>query len=251
LAEQIDHPHTSTLAAFFASTFHQLARQWPQCQMQAERALSLAGRGQFPFWQAGCTMLRGSALVHQGRVQEGIAILREGLAAWEATGTQLALPYFRAHLGEAFLIAGSREKGVEALEKSFSHPQEVWWLPEQYRLRAELLPGTRDAAAEAEALLRSALEIAARQKSGALELRAAVSLARLLRRQRRAGEGRDLLARCYARFTEGYDNADLVEAKELLVALNRDGRTVARFVSLPAVHQASLIEPVSRSSTPA
>ena len=106
LAEALNHPHTSTLAAFFASTFHQLARRWPQCQAEAERALGLAGRGQFPFWQAGCTMLRGSALAQQGRVGEGIAVLQEGLARWEATGSQLALPYFRARLAEAFLIAG-------------------------------------------------------------------------------------------------------------------------------------------------
>lgn len=220
LAETLNHPHTSTLAAFFASTFHQLMRQWPQCQAEAERALGLAGRGQFPFWQAGCTMLRGSALAQQGRVAEGIAVLQEGLAAWEATGTQLALPYFRARLAEAFLIAGSREKGLEALNQSFLHPEEVWWHPEQYRLRAELLllePGT-----EAEAIFWEALEVARSQKSKSLELRAAISLARLLQAQGRAAEGRDLLARCYAGFREGFGTADLQGARALLVALETD-----------------------------
>jgi predicted ATPase len=219
LAEELGHPHTSTLAAFFASTFHQLVRQWPQCQMQAERALSLAGRGRFPFWQAGCTMLRGSALVHQGRVEEGITVLEEGLAAWEATGTRLALPYFRAHLAEAFLLSGNREQGLETLEKSFLHPEEVWWLPEQNRLRAELLLREPSAAAEAEVVLRTALETARNQKSKSLELRVAVSLARLLQKQGRSGQGRDLLARCYGWFTEGFDTADLREAKELLETL--------------------------------
>jgi predicted ATPase len=222
LAEALNHPHTSTLAAFFASTFHQLMRQWPQCQAEAERALGLAGRGQFPFWQAGCTMLRGSALAQQGRVDEGIAVLQEGLARWEATGTQLALPYFRARLAEAFLIAGSREEGLEAVEQSFSHTQEVWCLAEQYRLRAELLllaPGTE---AEAEAILRKALEVARSQKSKSLELRVAVSLAGLLQKQGRAAEGRRLLAECYAWFSEGFDTTDLQQARELLEALERE-----------------------------
>jgi predicted ATPase len=218
LAEALSHPHTSTLAAFFASTFHQLMRQWPQCQAEAERALGLAGRGQFPFWQAGCTMLRGSALAQQGHVDEGIAVLRQGLAGWEATGTQLALPYFRARLAEAFLAAGRREEGLEALGQSFSHREEVWWLAEQFRLRAELLltPGTE---VEAEAALRKAVELACRQKSKSLELRATASLARLLRQQGRAAEGRDLLAKCCAWFTEGFDTPDLQEAKGLLEEL--------------------------------
>jgi predicted ATPase len=233
LAEELGHPHTSTLAAFFASTFHQLARQWPQCQMQAERALSLAGRGQFPFWQAGCTMLRGSALVHQGRVEEGITVLEEGLAAWEATGTQLALPYFRARLAEAFLISGNREQGLETLGKSFAHPEEVWWLPEQNRLHAELLLREPSAATEAETMLRTALEMACTQKSRSLELRVTVSLARLLRQQGRAPEGRALLANCHGWFTEGFDTADLREAKELLDALERD----AAGASTEGVHQ--------------
>jgi predicted ATPase len=219
LAEALSHPHTSTLAAFFASTFHQLMRQWPQCQAEAERALGLAGRGQFRFWQAGCTMLRGSALAQQGRVDEGIAVLQEGLAGWEATGTQLALPYFRARLAEACLIAREREEGLEALNQSFFHTEEVWWYAEQYRLRAELFLLAPGHDAEAEALLRQALEVARSQKSKSLELRAAMSLARLLRQQGRAAEGRDLLAECYAWFTEGLDTPDLQEARELLEEL--------------------------------
>jgi predicted ATPase len=246
LAEELGHPHTSTLAAFFASTFHQLARQWPQCQMQAERALKLAGRGQFPFWQAGCTMLRGSALVHQGRVEEGITVLKEGLAAWEATGTQLALPYFRARLAEAFLISGRREQGLETLEKSFLHPQEVWWLPEQNRLRAELLLRKPSAAAEAETVLRAALEMAGTQKSRSLELRATMSLARLLRQQGRVTEGRDLLVKCYGWFTEGFDTADLREAKELLDAMENDveGASTERVDQHRRAGEASLGRPL-------
>lgn len=194
LAAALDHPYTHTLAAFFAGTFHQLMGQWPQCQAQAERALELAGQEHFTCWQAGCTILRGSALVQQGHVEEGIAVLRQGLAGWEAVGAQLALPYFRARLAEAYLIAGRREEGLKALDESLSHPEEVWWLPEQHRLRGELLLLGPGAEAEAEAALRQSLEVARRQRSRSLELRAASSLARLLQGQGRAAEDRDLLS---------------------------------------------------------
>jgi predicted ATPase len=161
-------------------------------------------------------MHRGSALAHQGRVEEGIAVLRQGLDAWQATGTQLALPYSHARLAEAYLFAGRREEGLQALDESFCSVEEVWWAAEQYRLRAELLllaPGNET---EAEVTLSQALDLARSQKSKSLELRTAMSLARLLREQGRAAEGKDLLAECYAWFTEGFETPDLVEARELL-----------------------------------
>ncbi len=86
-------------------------------------------------------------------------------------------------------------------------------------MRAELLLLAPGSEAEAEASLRQALDLARSQKSKSLELRAAMSLARLLRKQGRAAEGRDLLAECYAWFTEGFDTPDLQEARELLEEL--------------------------------
>ncbi len=219
LAEELNHPYTSTQAALLASTVLQFLRRWPQCQSQAERALELSDQGHFRFLQAGCTMHRGSALAHQGRVEEGIAVLRQGLAAWEATGTQLALPYSHARLAEAYLLAGRREEGLRALDESFRSVEEVWWLAEQYRVRAELLLLAPGFETEAEATLQQALDVARSQQSRSLELRAAVSLARLLRTQGRAAEGRELLAECYAWFTEGFDTPDLQEARELLEEL--------------------------------
>jgi predicted ATPase len=219
LAEELKHPYTSTQAALLASCFYQFLRQWPQCRAQAERALELSDQGHFRFLQAGCTMHRGSALAHQGRVEEGIAVLRHGLAAWDATGTQLALPYSHARLAEAYLLAGRREEGLRALDESFCSVDEVWWLAEQYRVRAELLLLAPGFETEAEAALRQALDVARSQKSRSLELRAAVSLARLLKKQRRAVEGRALLAKCYGWFSEGFDTADLQEARDLLDVL--------------------------------
>ncbi|NIO68752.1 MAG: hypothetical protein GTN71_06850, partial [Anaerolineae bacterium] len=155
----------------------------------------------------------------QGHVEEGIVQISQGLAGFGATGTQLSLPKYRTRLAEVYLLAGRQEDGLKALEESLSHTEQVWWLPEQYRVRAELLLLAPGSEAEAEASLRQALDLARSQKSKSLELRAAMSLARLLRKQGRAAEGRDLLAECYAWFTEGFDTPDLQEARELLEEL--------------------------------
>lgn len=222
LAEELDHPYTKAQAAILASTFYQLMRQWPQCQMQVERALALAERGHFRFLLAGGTMCHGSVLVQQGDVEKGIAVLRQGLEAWEATGTQLALPYSHARLAEAYLLAGRQASGLQALDEPSSCVEEVWWLAEQRRLRAELLLLSPGNEAKAEAALWQAVEVAREQQSRSLELRGAASLARLMRQQGRAHEGRDVLARCYAWFTEGFDTLDLQEARQLLDELGWD-----------------------------
>jgi predicted ATPase len=99
-----------------------------------------------------------------------------------------------------------------------------WWEAELYRLRGELLlqhavaqPG------EAETCFRQALDIARRQQAKSLELRAAMSLCRLWQRQGKRDAARQLLAEVYGWFTEGFDTADLQEAKALLEELPGEG----------------------------
>jgi tetratricopeptide (TPR) repeat protein len=216
LAEEIDHPYTRTLAVLLSADFYHFLSDWSRCQAQAERGLGLANKWHFPFSQAGCTMHLGVALAQQGDLERGIDILRQGLDAWKATGNRMALAYWDARLAETYLLAGKREEGLAALDESFRHQEEIWFQPEQYRIGAELLllrPGHH---VEAEASLRKSLHLARSREARSLELRAAMSLARLLRQQGRAAEGRDLLAECYAWFTEGFDTPDLREARELL-----------------------------------
>jgi hypothetical protein len=109
------------------------------------------------------------------------------------------------------LIVGRRTEGyvVDDLYRG----KESWWLPEQHRLRAELLLLEPGAEVEAEDTLKQALALALSQKSLSLALRVATSLARLLKRQGRTNEGQELLARCYEGFGEGLNTPDLVEAR--------------------------------------
>jgi predicted ATPase len=125
-------------------------------------------------------------------------------------------------LAQLYLLAGKREEGFAALDESLRYEEEVYWLPEQSRIRAELLllaPGNED---EAESLLYQSLDLARSEGARSLELRAAMSLARLWRQQGRGAEGKDLLAQCYAWFTEGFDTPDLQDARELLDQLTKD-----------------------------
>ncbi len=216
LARELNHPYSLGFAASFAAMLLHRMRQVAECEKQAAMALELGEQGPFPLWQAMGGMAHGWAIAHQGRTEEGINEIKKGLAVWEGTGAQLALPYLHTLVAEAYLAAGKREEGLKALEASFDGPEEVWWLPEQHRVYAELLRLAPGAEVEAEASLRKALDSARKWKMRYFELRAAMSLARLLRKQGRAAEGRDLLAECYAWFTEGLDTPDLQEARELL-----------------------------------
>jgi hypothetical protein len=124
--------------------------------------------------------------------------------------------YGRASLAEAHLLARRHQEGLRAAEESLYPSEETWWLPEQYRLRAELLLGKAGAEAEAETLLYQAADLAASQKARSLELRALTSLVRLQRQKGRQAAGTDRLAHCYASFTEGFDLPDLRDAQALL-----------------------------------
>jgi predicted ATPase len=118
---------------------------------------------------------------------------------------------------------GHPEEGLQALAEAHTlveQHEERWWEAEVCRLWGVLLlrqPGTPQA--EAETWLQRVLDVARRQEAKALELRAAMSLARLWQQQGKQAEARDLLAPIYGWFTEGFDTADLQEAKALLEAL--------------------------------
>jgi len=151
-------------------------------------------------------------------VTEGTSLLRSGSTAYRATGAQGNMPYQIALLAGACEIAGQIEEGLTLLDDALQIVErtgERWFAGELNRLQGQLLlrQGHSEAAEE---LYRKALSIAQEQEAKLWELRAAVSLARLRRDQGRHTEARDLLAPVYRWFTEGFDTADLKEAKALL-----------------------------------
>ena len=160
----------------------------------------------------------------QGQGEEGMAQVRQGIAAWRATGAALFVPYFCTLLADVSAHLGHTEDGLQALAEAHTlieQHEERWWEAEVCRLRGVLLlRQTGTPQAEAEAWLQRALDVARRQEAKSLELRAAMSLSRLWQQQGKRHEARELLAPVYGWFTEGFDTADLQEVKALLEELS-------------------------------
>ena len=129
-----------------------------------------------------------------------------------------------AVLAEVYDRLGYPEDGLQALNEAHTlveQHEERWWEAEVYRLQGVLLlQQTLTHQEEAEACFQHALTVARRQQAKSLELRAAMSLARLWQQQGKRAEARALLAPIYGWFTEGFDTADLQEARALLAALS-------------------------------
>jgi predicted ATPase len=240
LAREVAHPFSLAFALDHAAWLHQYRREAAEAGEVAEEDARFSGEQGFPFFLAQGTILRGWALAEQGQDAEGVAEMGQGLAAHEATGALLIRPYWLALLARAHGRSGRAEDGLRMLEEAsaLTHDQHVWEA-ELHRLRGELLlvrPGGGDdagavpadalrawqageAVTQAEICFRHALEVARGQQARSLELRAATSLARLWASRGKHAEARELLAPIYGWFTEGFDTADLREAKALLDAL--------------------------------
>ena len=243
LAQELSHPFSLIWALDFGAIVHQLRREGLQTHERAETVVAMSHEQGFPFWESAGRCLRGWALLQEGQVDEAITQLHQGLSIRHGTGAELARPYFMAMLAEAYGKNGQHDEGrrvlAEALTVADAHGDR-FWEAELYRLRGELLlqqtsgrqqadqappePSTlaeaeQSVCSEAETCLQQALAIARRQQAKSLELRAAMSLARLWQQQGKRAEAYYLLTPIYGWFTEGLDTADLQEAKALLDAL--------------------------------
>jgi predicted ATPase len=150
--------------------------------------------------------------------------MRQGLADLRATGAEIRLQYYLALLAEAYSKAGQIEAGLPLLTEALAQTHqkgESWRNAELYRLQGELLLSlSGDHQAEAEAHFHQALDTAGRQQAKMLELRAAMSLSRLWQQQGKRHAAFELLATISAWFTEGFDTADLQDARTYLATLS-------------------------------
>jgi predicted ATPase len=222
-ARELRHPMSLAGALFFAMLVHWLRREAPRVRELAETLIALAAEQGMANYRAAGVLWRGWALHEEGLRAEGVAQLRQGAAALQATGVLVYRTVTPAMLAEVLAHQGQVEEGLAALAEAFAVVRdggEPYWEAELHRLQGELLLQGAEvealARAEAEACFRQALAVARRQSAKALELRAVMSLSRLYQRQGRQAEARPLLAQTYGWFTEGFDTPDLREAKALL-----------------------------------
>jgi predicted ATPase/class 3 adenylate cyclase len=223
LARELSHPHTLAAVLFFAGILHQLRRERHLTRERAEAAIALAREQGLPFWVPFANIERGWALATQGQWDEGIAHIQQGLVAHQAIDAEIARPVYLAMLTEAYVAAGQVQAGLRVLAEALAHvdrTEERYYEAELYRLKGDLLLRQRvPDTSQAEACFERALVVARRQQARSWELRAATSLAHLLWSQNQRAAAHNLLAPIYAWFTEGFDTADLREAKALMEAL--------------------------------
>ena len=222
LAQALSYPFSLALTLIMAALTHQCRREMHTAQARAEAAMALSTEQGFPYWLAMGTIVRGWALALQGQAEEGIAQIRQGLTAYRATGAEGARPYFLTLLAEAYAQRGQAEEGLAVVSEALETVEatgERFYEAELHRLQGELSLQLPTPLVAAEACLQRALALARRQQAKSLELRAAMSLSRLWQRQGQRDAARDLLAPLYGWFTEGFDTADLQEARVLLDVL--------------------------------
>jgi predicted ATPase len=216
LAQALAHLQSLAYAQHTAAFLYHRRRETPALQAQADALLTLATAQEFPLWVGHGTFWQGWALAMQGQGEAG-------LAAVPATGQTLSQPYQLVLLAEVAGHVGQVAEGLRWLAEaltSFAASGRGDMLTEAYRLQGEFLlrQATPDAA-QAEICFQQALAVARRQQAKSWELRAAMSLARLWQHQGKGAAAWELLTPVYDWFTEGFDTADLQEARGLLEAL--------------------------------
>ena len=212
LASELQHLPSLNFAMSYEVEFYHLLRDADRIIASADESLRLAREEKLAFWEPVVMLFKGSALGSQGRLDEGVALMREGLARYYATGNGVSQSRMLAVLADSLWNAGykdeafaSIERGMELATKNGEH----FYEPELHRLRGEFLRATGGEARES---MERALEIARGQCAKSLELRALMSLYRL----ERSREARAALETVYQSFTEGFETADLRDARALL-----------------------------------
>jgi predicted ATPase len=175
----------------------------------------------FAYWAVLGKSCYGWALIEQGQVEEGSALMRQAAVDTQAIGCRVARTIRLTGLAEAYGKMGRVEEGLALLDEVLAlvrSSDEHMYEPETHRLKGELLL-VQGEEGEAEACFRRAVEVARQRSARLWELRATVSLCRLWQEQGRREEAREKLAEIYNWFTEGFDLPDLQEAKALLEEL--------------------------------
>jgi class 3 adenylate cyclase/predicted ATPase len=219
-----DRPSPEAVISSIAGWLHLLLREPQSVLDYAEPNIALASQYGFHWELAFSTLQRGWARAHLGQPDQGVVELRAGLGQLDEIGVSTRVAHFTSQLLEGLLKARCIEEGLKVVSEAVAFGQATgakFYEPDYYRLEGDLLlMQGAEQTASAEACFRRAIEIASQHGAKWFELRATTSLARLLAKQGRRDEARAMLAQIYGWFTEGFDTADLKDAKALLEDLS-------------------------------
>jgi predicted ATPase len=229
LARVRSEPHGLAHALVFAAILAQLRRECRVAAAHADAAIAVAQEHGLVLYIAMATIVRGWATFERRGDAQVIGDIRQGLAGWQSTGALLMRPHFMAMLADA--LDPDDEEGVRLLDEALAIAEatgERSYQAELYRLKGERIlrrDASASVAAAAKTCFQQAIEIARRQQARSLELRAALSLARLHQRSD-ADRAHDLVAPIYAWFVEGFETSDLRDARMLLDPATTGGSIV-------------------------
>ena len=219
LARAMSHPDSMAFASGYACTVRELRGEIEAAREISERQLAVALQYGLADFRAGAIGVQGWAMAMQGN-DGGIAQIEECIASGRVTGLKMVRPHYLCMLAQACAELGRFDRGLDALAEGLimaDENEDRYCESETNRLRGDLLLKQSSAnAPEAQACFERAIEIARQQSAKSWELRATTSLARLLASRGRRDEARAMLADIYGWFIEGFDTADLKDAKALL-----------------------------------
>src|SRR5580704_10117625 len=222
VARMQSHPRTLARATQFAGHLH-LFRREPDAVVEHCRTLkSLAGEHGFPYYLALAEILAGCAAVQYGEGTPGVEAIKRGIDVWQSLGSGLAVPWFLGELAEGLRSIGRCDEALDVVSDALHQTEksgERQFAAELHRIAGTALM-TQGKSVEAESSFRRAIEIARTQTARMWELRATKNLADLLAKRGERDEARTMLAEIYGWFTEGFDTADLKDAKALLDQLS-------------------------------
>ena len=211
-----DDAYARALVQQVSSYLHVMLREPEQATLLAAQAIATADGHGFRLVGWWARISHSWAQAQLDHVNEGASLISEALTAYRANGYLLGVPMFLTLLADAQALGGALAESLRTLEEALTvNPDERFWRPETLRLRGDI---HRQQGEEelAEANFRDAIALAREMSAKTWELRAATSLARLWRDQRKRADARGLLAPVYGWFTEGFDTQDLKETKALL-----------------------------------
>jgi len=220
-----DSGQVSTLmyVLFFISPLHLLMGNYAKAASQAQELFALAEEKDASFWIERATFVRGCILASTDKPGDAVQVITSGLDASQVTGTTFWLPLYLAYLAKAHAELGKivdAWRYISEATRAVETTKEAMFEAEVYRIAGEIaLKSPQADMAKAQLHFEHALSVARKQRAKSLELRAAMSLAHLWRRQGKPQQARELLAPIYGWFTEGFDVRDLKDAKTLLEEL--------------------------------
>jgi predicted ATPase len=213
-------PDVTALAQIAPANLHLMLREFARAEALAGEALASSKEHGFLQVAIYARTALGLARAELGRTAEGVALLHEALADVTERGSRWEITKLLTYLAEAQALDGAVADALRTIDEALqANPQELFLRPETLRVRGELRLRQGDNGL-GEADFREAISLAQKMSAKAWELRATTSLARLLRDNNRRDEARALLADIYNWFTEGFDTADLKDAKALLDELS-------------------------------